>query len=241
MVNKHPKFLWPATNEKLWRYVDITKFLELLNSKSLFFSRADFFNDSFEGSFTAGTIKHREEYMLNYFRTDWKPERERLEEAAKSKKSMAINCWHMNEHESAAMWDLYSRQDTGIAIQTTFTRLYEVLNKSDYKVFMGKVDYIDYDKDLFDWSNGFVPFLNKRKSFQHENELRCIIWKLDGDKVHEINDGIKVHVDVNILIERIYVSPKSKLWFSDLIQDICKKFGYSFSVINSRLDDKPLF
>ena len=37
-------------NAKLWRYMDITKFLFLLETSSLYFTRGDMFKDSFEGS-----------------------------------------------------------------------------------------------------------------------------------------------------------------------------------------------
>jgi hypothetical protein len=34
-----------------------------------------------------------------------------------------INGWHYNEYESAAMWDLYSQANAGIAIQSTYRKL----------------------------------------------------------------------------------------------------------------------
>ena len=34
-----------------------------------------------------------------------------------------VNSWHMNEYESAAMWDIYSTRDFGIAIRSTIKRL----------------------------------------------------------------------------------------------------------------------
>jgi hypothetical protein len=37
--------------------------------------------------------------------------------------SYFVNCWHMNEHESAAMWRLYSQADEAICVQSTFARL----------------------------------------------------------------------------------------------------------------------
>ena len=35
----------------------------------------------------------------------------------------AINCWHMNDHESAAMWKLYLKSNEGIAVQSTYETL----------------------------------------------------------------------------------------------------------------------
>ena len=40
-----------------------------------------------------------------------------------SRDCTAVNCWHINEHESAAMWDLYLKSNEGIAIQSTYQKL----------------------------------------------------------------------------------------------------------------------
>ena len=40
-----------------------------------------------------------------------------------------VNSWHMNEYESAVMWDIYSTRDFGIAIQSTIKRLCDSLEK----------------------------------------------------------------------------------------------------------------
>lgn len=37
-------------NVPIWRYMDFTKFVDLLDTKTLFFTRADRFDDQFEGS-----------------------------------------------------------------------------------------------------------------------------------------------------------------------------------------------
>ncbi len=44
---------------KIWRYLSFTKFVSLLATKSLFFSRADKLNDKFEGSFSDFNVKLR--------------------------------------------------------------------------------------------------------------------------------------------------------------------------------------
>jgi hypothetical protein len=60
-----------------------------------------------------------------------------------------INCWHMNESESATMWDLYTKADSaGVAIQTTFKRLSDSLDKANSEeISIGRVKYIEYDKE----------------------------------------------------------------------------------------------
>jgi hypothetical protein len=39
----------------------------------------------------------------------------------------AINCWHTNEHESAAMWKLCLKSDEEIAVQSTYEKVRDSL------------------------------------------------------------------------------------------------------------------
>jgi len=51
MYETHPTFLQPESeNIKVWRYLDFTKFLSLIDSSCLYFTRVDRFDDPFEGS-----------------------------------------------------------------------------------------------------------------------------------------------------------------------------------------------
>ena len=53
----------------------------------------------------------------------------------KNREEFAINCWHLNDHESAAMWKLYLKSNEGIVIQSTFTNLNTVLpNVTHYNI-----------------------------------------------------------------------------------------------------------
>lgn len=40
----------PRSSAKLWRYMDLAKFLSLLDESSLYFTRIDHFNDPYEGA-----------------------------------------------------------------------------------------------------------------------------------------------------------------------------------------------
>ena len=50
MCEEHPAFSPPSDDAVLWRYMDFTKFVSLLDRSALFFARADKLNDPFEGS-----------------------------------------------------------------------------------------------------------------------------------------------------------------------------------------------
>jgi hypothetical protein len=53
-----------------------------------------------------------------------------------------VSCWHMNEHESAAMWKLYSSSNEAVCIQSTYRRLRCSLEES---VMIGEINYINYE------------------------------------------------------------------------------------------------
>ncbi|MGE4290089.1 MAG: hypothetical protein AB7E36_15495 [Salinivirgaceae bacterium] len=148
--------------------MDISKFIEVLDSNALFFTRADKLGDPFEGSYTRKNIEARNFVLSDngliprpkYFPKDT--------EAENWKRYYGINCWHMNEHESAAMWKLYLNSNEGIAIQSTYSRLKESLIDK-YPIHLGLVKYIDYENDYFESGNHLLPFLHKRKSFEQRS------------------------------------------------------------------------
>lgn len=52
MYEEHPVFNPPSDDAVLWRYMDFTKFVSLLEKSALFFARADKLGDPFEGAFS---------------------------------------------------------------------------------------------------------------------------------------------------------------------------------------------
>ena len=51
MYEAHPTFVQPESEDvRVWRYMDFTKFVSFIDSRTLYFTRADKFGDAFEGS-----------------------------------------------------------------------------------------------------------------------------------------------------------------------------------------------
>ena len=48
-------------------------------------------------------------------------------------------------------------------------------------------------------------------------------------------------VDLDELIESVYVSPMAEPWFRDVVEDVLRKYGLEKKVYHSALDDKALF
>ncbi len=60
MYEPHPIFIQPANEEvKVWRYIDFTKLVSLIDTRRLYFTRADRFEDPFEGSWPKINVEAR--------------------------------------------------------------------------------------------------------------------------------------------------------------------------------------
>jgi len=155
----------------------------------------------------------------------------------------------MNENESAAMWEICLKSNEGVAIQSTFKRLKDsfILHKED-EILIGKVKYIDYKNNTIPKGNIFNPFLYKRKAFEHEKELRAVIMKfappeeIIGKHILYVDPkwfGIYVKTDLDVLIDKIVVSPNVPDWFIDLVESIVKKYKLNKKLEPSELSKDP--
>ena len=215
----------------VWKYLDLSKFLDLLMSKKLFMSRSDKFEDQYEGTFSEPTFEEIKKLSINNpdFLQYYKTHREKV----------AISSWHINEYESFAMWQIFTQNTEGLAIQSTLGRLKDALiPENNYKQFIGEVNYIDYKKEYIPFDDMFFPFLFKRKSFQYEREVRIITDVAENNMT--LNDGLKIHVDIDQLIETIYIHPKSENWYKNLVIDLVKQLGFDFAIEKSDLESDIL-
>jgi len=247
MYEEHPVFEKPENeNAKIWRYIDFTKYVSLLDKSALFFTRADKLGDPFEGSYSKANIDLRPTVYKGKIPQDMLGTMSALFEQVR--KFTVINCWNLSEYESAAMWKLYLKSNEGIAIQSTFNRLKDSLKDDDCNIYIGRVKYIDYEKEWMPEGNSFYPFIHKRKSFEHEQELRAVSQKLPskGGKIDlsikpSYDDGIYVPVDLGILIEKIYIAPTSPEWLNELVKSVTRKYGLNKEVLPTSLDEKPVY
>lgn len=171
MYESHDAFD-PPTNPDIpiWRYMDFTKYVWLLAHEALFFSRADRLGDPFEGAYSAVNQALRPQVYGEVAQTIIGAGEFR----AALPRVTVVNCWHMNEVESAAMWRLYLKSGEGVAVRSTFRRLTESFADFKPSVFVGVVRYVDYDQEWIPEAYTFSPFLHKRRSFEYERELRAM-------------------------------------------------------------------
>lgn len=215
----------------VWKYLDLSKFLDMLLVKKLFMSRSDKFEDQYEGTFSEPTFEEIKKIAENNpkFLDNYKSHREKV----------VISSWHANEYESFAMWQIFTKNNEGIAIQSTIGRLKKAVQlEKHFQQYIGEVNYIDYKKDFIPFDDTFFPFLFKRKSFQYEREVR-IISDVTSDNLI-IDNGLKIDVDINELIEKIYIHPKSENWYKKLVIELVRKLGFNFKIEKSDLESDIL-
>jgi hypothetical protein len=218
-------------NTIVWKYLDLSKFLDLLLSNKLFMSRSDKFEDQYEGTFSEPTFEEIKKLAINNpeFLNYYKTHREKV----------AISSWHINEYESFAMWQIFTQNSEGLAIQSTIGRLQKALEpEKNLKQYIGQVNYIDYKKEYIPFDDLFFPFLFKRKSFQYEREVRII--SDTSETSITINDGIKINVDISQLIDKIYIHPKSENWYKNLVIELVSKLGFDIAIEKSDLESDIL-
>lgn len=241
----HKVFKKPDDDDiKIWRYLDFTKLVSILDKRALFFIRSDLLTDIFEGSYPKVNIENPTFKLLD--EQTGENISEKLSEIRRNfRKLTFLNCWHINNYESAAMWKLYLKSDEGVAIQSTFKQLAQCF-ETEKHVYISEVKYIDYETDRIPENNLLYPFIYKRKSFEHEKELRAIVMESSqnglNDETENIQDkGIYIPINLNKLIENVYLAPTAPEWFKQLLSSILDKYELNVKPKQSNLSYDPIW
>lgn len=245
-------------NYTLWRYFDLLKFIDLI-SGNLHFCRADIFEDRFEGRYPKTVIEEISQVFEYNPCIKGTEVYNRVEEGNKKfmstirnqeikwKECVAISCWHLNDYESAAMWGQYAKFGYGIAVKTTINKLGSIKVPNEYICESFPVTYIDYENGFKE--SGLIKFHQlsrfqfKRKSFEHENEYRIMLYKpTDSNEIIKFNEhripvldnldvlsasGISMKIDAKEVIDEIILAPYLKEWECNIIDKLVNKYGFN--------------
>ncbi|MFA5353651.1 MAG: hypothetical protein WC291_05435 [Thermodesulfovibrionales bacterium] len=216
-------------NQTVWRYMDFWKLEDMLRTKSLYLCRADQLqlSDKYEGTYSRLWTKNMEDFCYRVGQPQQiQKEKESIEQ---NRRSTFINCWCMNDHDLDLMWKAYIEDPPGIAIQSTVERLEKVLDNQDKKVRelwpldLSIVTYYDQRENGFiDYPSFINPFLHKDWHFELDNEIRIIAWNKPKDK-----SGIKLPLDLNVLITKIVMSPNSTEADTKRVRKLMDEVGLS--------------
>jgi hypothetical protein len=253
MYLDHDAFQPPSDLDgTIWHFCPFESLASILLKQQLFFKRLDRMEDLYEGSHTDATIA-----LLRAPELGWIPgsDRKAIATAKRARKTIAVNCWHMNDFESAAMWDLYAGRNAGIAIRSTYARLKECFKLSlsrleqglpGWFVHIGCVEYLNFDVEKRLPINVYRPALSKRKSFEHERELRAIVssvshWNGRGNGPKLLADpGEYVDISLRILVESVVVSPLAPKWLVDTTNLLLERIGLGLTASQSTLFSGPI-
>jgi len=125
-----------------------------------------------------------------------------------------VCCWHEGEHESDAMWKLYSASGQGIAVESTIGQLRTSLgNREGLQI--DRVRYMDFERDPIEKAHRHYKIFIKRKSFEHEKEVRATVLLPEEGK------GTPIGCDLDVLITCVHVSPLIEPFVKFAIADLC--------------------
>lgn len=232
----HPDFITPDDDTVLWRYSDFAKFMDLIERRKLWFSRADKFEDPLEATFTdAETAYFRSlQFSASPEHRGWAAAPSRIPQVARA--TTFVNCWREGKFESMAMWDIYGKGSGVVAIKSTVRLLKEAFATYKWNVYISRVTYINWN-DAGGWnSNGLTLCSRKDISYRHEEEVRAIIWGLERigdsslvelgpDYMTQIPAGQEVEVDPARLITEVIVGPREHSKIYNMVQLIMKRYG----------------
>jgi len=239
--------------------MDVAKVLLFLQSQALWFARQDQFEDPLEGTYTDAEVEHIRSLDLanpglpssiseTYFRG---PQHMRT--------TAYVSCWRAGKAESMAMWDLYAKGIEAVAVKTTIAKLKEAISESVLRTFLAQVNYVDWSLAPFD-NNGLVMCFRKDSSYEHEREVRAVIWDLDviqrnmsealeaarlrsdfpnlgsnpfilGKQDGQL--GIEVPFEISRFTNEIVVGPRATESVFNMIKNISDKYGLKLTITKS--------
>jgi len=220
--------------------MNLEKLLALLASNSLFLCRLDRLRDPWEGVWPDSLIKNLSRSFKPEQIAVFLPAFEGLNT------SMFVSCWHEAAHESAALWSQYAA-GAGLAVKSSIGRVKQAISGGpNYHI--GRVSYLDFKNDAYSVPeiNALIPPFLKRKSFEHEREVRILVW--DPEKIGPpdsgttLPDGIDLPVTLHELIDALYISPEAPSWLSEHIVELLRRFALpTLQVRRSTLYDKHVY
>ena len=130
------------------------------------------------------------------------------------------------------MWESYTSKKESIVIKSSIENIYKALknipNNNTFNIDIGEVEYIDFHNTILEYKNHILePLFFKNIEYKYEQELRIIVWKRPENNILNTNlsnfnvcQGGSLNIDLDILIEEIYISPNSSDDFMEKIKQL---------------------
>lgn len=239
---------------RVWRYLNLAKLIWLLEKQKLYLTRLDLMSDEHEGSIPVPNAIYREFQLLaiqrNMHLEDFDDDLIKHIHQGNSvynklRRWMYVNCWHMGNMESEAMWRLYCPENSGVAIQTIYSKLANSV-ASESELHIGMVAYIDYESQSIPMNSVFAPVMHKRISFSHEHEIRLVKVRPPDNwgTPHEFSPpGISISWPLEQTVESIYVNPYAPEYFYEAVCSVVRNLAPNLEdrVLWSRMKAPPVY
>lgn len=245
-VMPHDCFPSPPPERPLWRYLNFTKFISILTTRTLWFARADQLGDPFECSipnWLPALAFEPATSILYRMNSEYIAFEEQMHQRARL--WLFISCWYGAQTDSAAMWSAYGTRQDGVAIRTSVDRFSQALNADARHVTLAAVQYSDYSIAEAPpgvsphWrTNMLTPAFSKRLSYEHEKEVRAIFMHHE-DPDHDQPIGFQVDIDLEALVTEVTVAPFAEEWFVSLVAACTKNAGLSVPISRSDIGGTP--
>ena len=210
--------------------MEFWKFLDLLESSTLFFPSVDNLGDQHEGMIPEKVLEHMGEEAHGFSHT-LEHYRSYVENVLRPR--TFISSWSAHSDESFALWKMYGKEKLAIALKTDLDSLKKSFDGVPEDVFIGEIKYFDSKKFRYKIGNTFYSFLVKHHYYQFENEVRCLI----EDEYSTV--GKKVKVELNTLIKEVYISPfASDGGFLPILEFLRDKHDLNYQIKVSGVNDK---
>jgi hypothetical protein len=219
-----------SKDTKLWRYMDLARFVSLLDTGSLWLARSDTFRDQSEGRFPSEMRAAIEVAYKGFDVQSDSPIQNADDFQTYLCRNAYVSCWHKNIDENMVMWEVYGRDSNAVSIQTTVEKLEANISKPDsggLEFHLKNVQYFRAE-DVKGKLNYSAPFFIKRPHFNFEKEARIVLSTYSAvNPIKDTPPGVAVKLDVINAIEKILVHPDSDDWFINVVKSISTKYGLS--------------
>jgi len=251
-------------SEKIWKYMDLAKFISLLSKESLYFACPREFNDPFEGYFPKN---YAQDYAGKYIKIieDLTSKRDEFAGASVNPKDRQLVDAKIKELDDAIngintsliMEIEENISQSGVSCwhkseyeSEAMWKLYTASGQgiaiestigqlkdsiiNEESLEIKSVTYLSEDDPKKEDGKLDILFW-KRKAFEHEKELRATI------SLKEKGKGAFVECDLDKLISRIHVSPLVEPYLKEIVKEVCvgKVRDINNLVHRSTLLDKP--
>lgn len=211
---------------KIYRYISLAQFLSLVERKKTYLTKITEWDDPYEDLLKYLSVENSP-YKAGDFRTF---------------KNYYAQSWSL-EADSEAMWRIYSKQNSGICIQTRVEKLKQISGIE--KGLCGRVIYYKNLKEVLKKLNENRSKENlhilrlallKRSAFIHEKEVRFIsIEKYFDSHINTDTKFLEFELSPIGFIEEVQIDPRAESWYVKAIKKYCENRGLNIPVIKSKL------